>query len=181
MQFRSKVLIPNAINMNLFVAFGITLLFLGVSTSAFAKEESPPLLSLGAGIFNVDQEARRLQLQAEYRSKCFYRNLRYLAGVFVTQNASLYVCAGLAYDIYFGKRFVVTPSFAPGVYFRGNGKDLGYPLEFRSSMEVAYVLNHKGRIGAQFYHISNASLGYKNPGEESLIFFYSIPLGKKKS
>jgi hypothetical protein len=43
-------------------------------------------------------------------------------------------------------------------------------------MEIAYEFKWKSRVGAQFYHISNASLAHKNPGAESLIFYYAIPL-----
>jgi len=93
-----------------------------------------------------------------------------------TSKATLYVYGGLAGDIFLSKSTVLTPSFAPGLYFKGNGKELGLILEFRSSMEIAYILPNYARVGAQFYHLSNASLGYKNPGSESLVFFYSIPL-----
>jgi hypothetical protein len=93
-----------------------------------------------------------------------------------TEKGTLYVCGGLGWDIFLGKHFVLTPSFAPGLYSKGGGKSLHYPLEFRSSIELAYIFKDKARAGAQFYHISNASLGHKNPGTECLIFFYSFPI-----
>ena len=46
-------------------------------------------------------------------------------------------------------------------------RDLGYELEFRSGIEIGYVFCNKSRLGVHFYHISNASLGRKNPGEEA--------------
>jgi len=113
----------------------------------------------------------------EYRSclPCF-PYARPLFGIMGTERATLYVYGGMALDLFLGKGFVLTPSFAPGLYVQGKGKDLGFPLEFRSSMELSYILPNRGRIGAQFYHISNASLGSKNPGAEALVFFYGIPL-----
>ena len=96
-----------------------------------------------------------------------------------TVKESLYAYGGLGYDIFIGKNFALTPSFAPGLYYRGNGKKLWFPLEFRSSIEAAAVFGGQHRIGAQFYHISNASLGRKNPGAEALVFFLAIPLSSR--
>ena len=69
----------------------------------------------------------------------------------------------------------MTPSFIPGVYCKGSGKDLGYPLEFRSSLELAYEWCCKARLSGQFYHISNASLSKKNPGANALALIFCIP------
>ncbi len=145
------------------------------------SEESAPkipkLLNIGAGVYDIIHNPKNILLQIEYRSfikKCHY--LRPLVGLMGTDKASIYVYGGIAGDIFLGKSFVLTPSFAPGIYFKGKGKDLHFPLEFRSSMEISYILPNQGRIGAQFYHISNASLGQKNPGAEALVLFYSIPL-----
>jgi len=57
--------------------------------------------------------------------------------------------------------------------------ELGFPLEYRSSAELSYRLKNKSRFGAMFYHISNSSLGFKNPGTECLVFFYSVSLSYK--
>ena len=141
------------------------------------RKPTPKFLNIGMGVYDIIHDPHHLLLQLEYRSfftKCTY--LRPLIGIMGTEKATLYLYAGLAGDIFLGKYFVLTPSFAPGLYLKGKGKNLGFPLEFRSSMELAYILPNQGRIGAQFYHLSNASFGYKNPGSESLLFFYSIPL-----
>ena len=49
---------------------------------------------------------------------------------------------------------------------RGDSKDLGYNLEFRSQIEFSYKLK-SSRIGFNLNHISNASIGDTNPGTES--------------
>lgn len=141
------------------------------------KKMPPKLLNVGLGVYDIIHDPHHVLLQLEYRSflkKWTY--LRPLIGIMGTEKATLYIYGGIAGDIFLGKYFVLTPSFAPGIYFKGKGKNLGFPLEFRSSMELSYILPNQGRLGAQFYHISNASFGYKNPGSESLVFFYSIPL-----
>ena len=64
----------------------------------------------------------------------------------------------------------ITPSFAPGYYNYGNGKDLGYPLEFKSEIQVTLNLTESSNLGMSYNHISNASLGSKNPGANSFMF-----------
>jgi lipid A 3-O-deacylase len=135
-----------------------------------------PLLSFGGGIFNVQREKRTAQFQLEYKFAKAFLMARPQIGAFMTSKAAFYLYAGIGWDLHFSKYIVITPSFSPGVYFQGNDKNLGYPIEFRTCLEAAYKFKNKGRLGAQFYHLSNASLSSRNPGEESLIFFYSMPL-----
>ncbi len=148
--------------------------------SVFSEKEKTHTLNLlyvGTGIYDIIHDPHNALAQVEYRSfikKHTY--LRPLTGIMITDKASFYLYTGIAGDIFFSKSVVLTPSFAPGLYFQGKGKDLHFPLEFRSSLEIAYVFSNQGRLGTQFYHMSNASLGHKNPGVEALVFFYAIPL-----
>ncbi len=135
-----------------------------------------PLLSVGVGAFNVLKNPVVPQFQLEYRTALSIIMARPFFGAFTTTDLNLYLYAGIGWDLHFSKRIVVTPSFAPGLYLQGHGKHLGYPLEFRTCMEAAYKFDNKARLGVQFYHISNASIGEVNPGAESLILFYSFPI-----
>ena len=151
--------------------------YLEQKTSKEAPKKIPNLLNIGAGIYDIIHDPHHALLQIEYRS--FIKKFHYirpLVGIMGTERASFYMYGGLAGDIFLGKSFVLTPSLAAGIYFKGKGKDLHFPLEFRSSMELAYILPNQSRLGAQFYHISNASLGNRNPGTEALVFFYAIPI-----
>ncbi len=64
----------------------------------------------------------------------------------------------------------ITPSFAPGYYNYGSGKDLGYPLEFKSEIQMSLNLSDSTHLGMSYNHISNASIGTKNPGANSYMF-----------
>lgn len=140
------------------------------------RAESPSHLMLGMGVFDVDKSHPQLLFQAEYRWDIHYRHIRPLVGFFVATEGNLYLCAGVAIDAFLTKKVVLTPSFAPGVYYHGNGKNLGFPINFRSALELSYICDNEGRIGAQFNHISNAGMLWKNPGADSLVLFYAIPL-----
>jgi lipid A 3-O-deacylase len=152
-----------------------------VSAGLFSKEQNfdPPLIQIGGGAFNVTKHKRSAMVQLEYKWRPVVAKLRPFVGLMATDKESLYAYGGIGYDIFIGNNFALTPSFAPGLYYRGKGKNLGYPLEFRSSIEAAAVFGGQHRIGAQFYHVSNASLGKKNPGAEALVFFLAIPLSSK--
>lgn len=152
--------------------------FFLLCSSLFASD---PLLLFGGGVFNVIKGSKYPQLQLEYRgnSHIYYRKylwIRPTFGAFINSKASTYVFGGLAFDVFIGERFVFTPTFSPGVYFPGSGKRLGYPLEFRSSVELSYVFPKKSRLGLQFYHISNGTFGETNPGTECLLLFYGFRL-----
>nr|ABZ10378.1 hypothetical protein ALOHA_HF4000APKG2098ctg36 [uncultured marine bacterium HF4000_APKG2098] len=92
-----------------------------------------------------------------------------ITGVFITSKNAFYIYTGVQAEYQFGS-LVITPSFAPGYYGEGNGKDLGYPLEFKSEIQMSFDLSNSTHLGMSYNHISNASLGKKNPGANSYMF-----------
>jgi len=161
-------------------------LFLLILPFCLIAGDKPPiedakLLNIGAGVFNIVRNKKSVNFQVEYRSDyAFYRNsmlfFRPLVGAMATTTGSGYLYAGIAFDFFIVPQLVFTPSFAPGIYLKGGGMELGFPLEFRSSAELSYRFTNKSRFGAMFYHMSNASIGFRNPGTECLVFFFSNPL-----
>jgi len=72
---------------------------------------------------------------------------------------------------------LLAPGFAIGYYNKGKGKNLYFPIEFKSSIKLAYqFLPSKKMIGLSFYHLSHARIKSKNPGVESLILYYEFPI-----
>ena len=92
-----------------------------------------------------------------------------ITGAFITANNAFYIYTGVQAEYQFGS-LAITPSFAPGFYGAGSGKDLGYPLEFKSEIQMSYDLSNTTHLGMSYNHISNASLGDKNPGANSYMF-----------
>lgn len=146
------------------------------SSLSFAQE--PDLISLGAGVFEIVRHNKNMtaDFRIEYESHLSWHKIRPIVGLMGTAKGSSYLYAGFGIDWIIKDRLVFSPNFAAGWYRAGGGKDLGFPLEFRSGIVLAWRFKNASRIGAHFYHISNASLGYKNPGEESLDFFFAIPI-----
>ncbi|MSP83535.1 MAG: acyloxyacyl hydrolase [Alphaproteobacteria bacterium] len=141
-----------------------------------ARADDPDFLAFGAGGFDVNDDESTFQGRIEYRSDHRLLIVRPMAGVMATGDAGFYGYGGVLLDLFFGRRWVMTPSFAVGGYVEGGGKDLGGILEFRSAIEIAYRLDNRARLGLAFDHISNASLYDENPGTESLVLIYAIPL-----
>jgi lipid A 3-O-deacylase len=141
-------------------------------------------LSFATGQYNFLRTRHRTwEFEAEYKfhirrwsAPTPYLEFRPLVGLMANLEGSGYLYAGLNFDLLFFDHLLFAPGFAAGYFWKGHGKDLGYPLEFRSGVEVAWEFQDQRRLGIHFYHLSNASLGKKNPGEESLVLFYDIPI-----
>lgn len=160
-------------------ALGAALLaiwFVGMSPLPAAAEDDPDFLRLAVGRYDVHDDMEAIEFRAEYQSDYKLWIFKPFAGVMASSDGAAYGYAGISADFYFGRRIVLTPSFAPGLYHNGEGKDLGYPIEFRSSIELAYRFDNRSRLGISLYHLSNASLSNDNQGTEILSLSYAIPL-----
>lgn len=154
-------------------------MFLCATTHSWAARRpyQPSYVTVGLGAFDFHRaHTNAAQGLIEFRWSIPPYCLNPLAGIMATNQGNFFTYAGFGFDIPIGKKIVIIPTFTPGYYHKGKGKDLGFNLEFKTALEVNYVLPNQARIGIQAYHISNASLGKKNPGEESLTINYSIPL-----
>ena len=99
----------------------------------------------------------------------FFGNISPITGGFLTENSAAYIYTGIEWNLDIGD-LVLTPSFAPGFYHEGDGKDLGHALEFKSEVQLSYSSSEKTNFGVSYNHVSNASLGDKNPGANSYMF-----------
>ena len=95
-----------------------------------------------------------------------------ITGAFITENSAAYVYTGVEWNYDMGGKMTFTPSFTPGLYSQGNGKDLGHVIEFKTEIQASYALSESSSFGVSYNHISNASLGDKNPGANSYMFNY---------
>ena len=137
--------------------------------SAQSNEEN--MWSFSFGQFDVNDTVDSSELRFEYLyGNSFLKNnydLKPFLGVMRNGDNGKYIYSGLRKDIGISEKWFFTPSFALGYYDRGDSKDLGYNLEFRSQIEFSYKLN-SSRLGFNLNHISNASIGDTNPGTESV-------------
>jgi hypothetical protein len=157
-----------------------TLLLVSIQVNAYQARINPrPLLIVGGGYLDTRKWPGG-EFQIEYKfGKCICYHLRPQVTFLWTQFASGFIGYGIGWELYMGSRVLIIPSFSPGIYWRGHGRDLGCPIEFQSGLEIAYEIQNKGRIGLQISHVSNAHLSHTNPGFNSLTLRVAIPLMDK--
>lgn len=149
-----------------------------LASAAYAKEDNRDYITGYIGYFDVIRNNyNSAQFGAEYRARELQYAIRPMVGVNVTTDSAVYGYVGLNWDAELIKdELYLIPNFAAGLYHQGDGKNLGGPVEFRSGIELAYQLPNAQRIGIAFNHISNASIYNHNPGSETALVTYSIPL-----
>jgi hypothetical protein len=160
--------------------FALAVLAATAGLSQPAAADDPPFVSFSAGAFDWNrQKDPGAEFRLEYRSDYKLWIFKPFAAFAASSTGQTFLGAGVLIDVFLGNRIVVTPSFAPH-WYRGETRDLdlGYPLEFRSQLEIAYRFDDRSRLGFAVSHYSNASLGDKNPGTESMMLYYSMPLSK---
>ena len=96
-------------------------------------------------------------------------NLSPISGAMLTADNASYFYTGVQANYKIGT-LNFSPSFAPGYYNQGDGKDLGHALEFKSEVQLSLELPKESQFGFSYNHLSNASLGSKNPGANSYMF-----------
>ena len=162
----------------LILAVALTVGSLGLAGPALADD--PAFLSFSAGAYDWNrQKEEGMEFRMEYRSDVKLGPFKPFAAVAGTSTGQYFAGGGVLVDVFFGRRFVLTPSFAPHLYTGGNTKlDLDYPIEFRSQLEAAYRFDDRSRLGVAVSHYSNASLGDTNPGTESAMLYYTLPFDK---
>lgn len=161
-------------------AFAAALVMAVAGFAGSAQAQDPSFLTFSAGKFDFNrQKNESVEFGVQWRGSEKLWIFQPMVGAMGTTDVSGNIYAGISLDIFLGNRLVFRPSFAPGLYTKGSkGHDLGHVIEFRSGAEIAYRFDDRSRLGLEVYHLSNAHLGDKNPGEESIVLTYSIPTSK---
>ena len=152
-----------------------TLFFLPLSSEEKNKIDSEHQYNFFIGNFDFSDDKQAavlfgIQHQNEaLERKTFLGNVSPITGGFITENSAAYIYSGIEWNIDLGF-LEFTPSFAPGLYHEGDGKDLGHILEFKTEVQLSYALSKSASFGMSYNHVSNASLGDKNPGANSYTF-----------
>lgn len=141
----------------------------------YVTDENDTELNIFTGMFDFSDDGQRASLMGvqhqdeELYRKSFLGKLSPITGAFLTKKNAFYLYTGVQAEYELGF-LTITPSFAPGYYNEGNGKDLGFPVEFKSEVQMSFNLSDSSQMGMSYNHISNASFGEKNPGANSYMF-----------
>ena len=151
-----------------------SVLVLNSITYSFA-DDARSGINFYSGTFDFSDNKKSSTLFGiEHQNENLYRDtvigrVSPITGMMITQDAAAYIYTGIEANYSVGP-VNITPSFTPGLYSQGDGKDLGHPLEFKSEVQLSLDLSEGTNLGMSYNHVSNASLGDKNPGANSYMF-----------
>ena len=161
----------------------LTILFtLFITGTYLYAEESNKDISFYTGIFDTKDEVGDDETNLygiEHKNPNLFRNtfigkFSPVTGAFITGKGSTYLYTGVEAEYDVGI-FKISPSFTPGYYQKGDGKDLGDVLEFKSEVKVGIDIFDNSKIGYSYSHISNNNWGSTYPGTDN----QSINFSKK--
>jgi hypothetical protein len=105
-------------------------------------------LNVYTGMFDFSDDGKKSTLigiqhqNEDLKRNTFLGNLSPITGAMITADSASYFYTGVQAEYTLGV-FNLTPSFAPGYYNQGNGKDLGHSLEFKSEVQFSLDLPKK--------------------------------------
>ena len=155
------------------------LLVIFISFSSIADEvkvsNNNTKFNVYTGMFDFSDDGKRSTLigfqhqNVDLNRDTFLGNLSPITGAMFTADNAAYIYTGVQAHYSIGALNII-PSFTPGLYEQGDGKDLGHMLEFKSEVQLSLDLPKNSQFGFSYNHLSNASLGDKNPGANSYMF-----------
>ena len=151
----------------------ILLTFLMFSKHSLAENVNSDI-SFYTGTFDIiDEEGddQTTLFGVEHKNPNLFRNtflgkFSPVSGGFMTGDNSVYLYTGIEGQYNVGP-LKILPSFTPGYYEKGNGKDLGSVLEFKSEIKLGFNIFENSKIGYSYSHISNNNWGESNPGTDN--------------
>ena len=157
-----------------------TFIFLSLTTSNLSAEGYNKDITFYTGQFDITDEVGDDETSlfgAEHKnpdlfSDTFLGKFSPVTGLMITGKGSTYIYTGIEAQYGIGP-IKILPSFTPGYYEKGNGKNLGDVLEFKSQIKVGFDVFKDSQIGYSYSHISNNDWGDVNPGSDNQSLTFS--------
>ena len=165
----------NIFKQTIYLIIVVFLFFAPVNSEENKISSSEHEFNFFSGMFDFSDDGKKSTIFGiQHQNEALFRDsflgtLSPVSGVLVTADNASYFYTGVQAEYNLGK-INLTPSFTPGLYHSGDGKDLGHVMEFKSEIQVSLDLFTNSELGFSYNHISNASLGDKNPGANSYMF-----------
>ena len=96
----------------------------------------------------------------------FLGKFKPITGGFITGKSAVYLYTGVEAQYGIGP-LKILPSLSPGYYQKGDGKDLGSALEFKSEVKFGLDIFDNSNLSYSYSHISNNDWGKTNPGTDN--------------
>lgn len=135
-----------------------------------ARADVDGMLTTSAGIVQFDGENWGQELRFTHHFKKWKR-FNPVVDFSITDKGGAWLGFGLyqQFDLDIGGLPAFAGfSFAPGVYMQGGDVDLGYPIEFRSGVELGVRFAENWQVSLSYDHRSNGDISSLNPGLETI-------------
>ena len=150
------------------------IIFALLSFNCVIANESDNDVSFFTGTFDIIDEEGDDQTNLfgiEHKNPNLFRDtflgkFKPITGAFITGDSSIYLYTGVEGQYGVGP-LKILPSFSPGYYEKGNGKDLGSVLEFKSEVKIGIDIFENSKLSYSYSHISNNDWGNINPGTDN--------------
>lgn len=161
--------------------FAILLVALLLSpTPALADDPASPrrTLSLQIGTAQVCDSSLLPLLWLDWESPLRWHGFAPLIRFGVAEHGATYAALGAAFPISLGPHFSLRPSWTAGHYDKGgqNGLELGFPVEFQTSLAFCWHPSSACRLDLTIAHVSNAHLSHRNRGTEIVALGFAFPI-----
>lgn len=155
-----------------------TVMWVASAAAPLAAEEGPEL-ALSAGSYDV-AKTKSSEFGLEYRFRSRAWGLVPAVGAAVSGDGAFWAHGGVRRPFRLGPGWRLTPGFAVALYEAGStGKDLGGLVEFRTSVELSHRFARGSSLGLAVYHLSHASIYKDNPGSNSVILSWALPISSR--
>ncbi|MDX1781583.1 MAG: acyloxyacyl hydrolase [Thalassovita sp.] len=142
-----------------------------------AKQRLPSRIAVSGGDVQFQTDTIGKEIYVRYDMDHAYGPFQPILGASITDSNDGWIGMGHVWTGHFLQDRAYAQLHAmTGLYFRGSGPDLGFPIEFRSGIEFGYELRNGIRVGVSYDHRSNADIKATNPGLETLQLRVSVPL-----
>ena len=166
------------------LAAALVALALGICGSPAEAGEKDLLIFMAgqSDIDDYDEETfeGRIEFTSHYTdfgAPPYFGGFGPLLGFMASGKGSVFGYGGVYGDFFLGDHIVIRPEGGGGGFVPGNAKDLGGLFQFHAAITFAYVFDNEARVGITLTHISNFSIHGSNPGLDSGLISYAMPVG----
>ena len=147
--------------MNFKILYFILSIFMIVTSSnaeEFKLKDNNTKFNIYSGMFDFSDHGKKSQIfgfqhqNEELVKESFLGTLSPVTGALITADNATYFYTGVQAQYKVGA-MNVTPSFTPGLYHEGDGKDLGHILEFKSEVQLSLDLSKSTELGFSFHSL----------------------------
>lgn len=146
-------------------------------TACFARNDAPARVTLSAGRSQFNRDWLGSEIMVAYDFARSYGPLQPMVSASYSEQGESWLGGGAKWRLSDpNSPFFIESAFQIGFHDIADGPNIGGTFHFRSDVGVGYEFDNGAALILTYDHRSNGGLKQPNPGLETLIIEYSIPL-----